>query len=667
MTAVLSDRFKKFVWKFIYGLLILLFVFRVVDIFISNPVIFDNTGYTLDASWIYALNHLDQMGSVSGKNLFFTYGPLGYLLYPLGKNLIPSIIFAGVLSAFDFYALFKLINKQENSVINALLLGSLSLFVETESSFVIFSLLLMCVTAFRFKKGAFSFGLLCLTTALLTLVKFDLAVVSGLFIAAFLVLALIDKSFRERNTYKHFVIMTALTPVLCAVFYLIYNPSFKDLFKYYKSMLLLSSGYSGAMTRAFPINKTIYIIAAFLIVGVAYVVIILFRKRIFYSGVFCLIPLLYAYKSVVVRADGEHFIVSFGIAGMALMLLCFLHLLDTKNASKEYPLYQVFVICFAPCSIAYRYLSSNPSFELKLMSYDLIGICLFAFVFLAVRKFGLFKKMKKVQTISTYLVPVLFMCVSGMLISNHSGGLFSNRVVVYTRLPEQIRSCIGDNTVTAYPWDILWDAEEDLNYVNYPSLQAYVAFDEYIDHMNGEFFASSEAPEFIICEAKAIDYRFFPWEAPETYGAIMENYEYSGLSHQYEDREIFLLRHTDNNDVFEPVTSDSYSSGIQDLIDLPYNGNMRTIRLELHQPPIVKLYSLFYRVRPLYVDITFSDGSDTNFVIIPGSYGRDLPLDAVLPDGSEVNITAIRFWGPTAELYDQNLTYTVTEYEATND
>jgi hypothetical protein len=54
---------------------------------------FENTG--LDASWAVALNYFHVKGLVFGRDVGFTYGPLGYLILPmpLGSNLEQGLLF----------------------------------------------------------------------------------------------------------------------------------------------------------------------------------------------------------------------------------------------------------------------------------------------------------------------------------------------------------------------------------------------------------------------------------------------------------------------------------------------------------------------------------------------------------------------------------------------
>src|SRR5580698_7827923 len=49
---------------------------------IMVPVPWNNYGRGLGASWILGLNLAHAHGLVAGRDIVFTYGPLGYLIYP---------------------------------------------------------------------------------------------------------------------------------------------------------------------------------------------------------------------------------------------------------------------------------------------------------------------------------------------------------------------------------------------------------------------------------------------------------------------------------------------------------------------------------------------------------------------------------------------------------
>ncbi|MEO8372766.1 MAG: hypothetical protein ABI806_26515 [Candidatus Solibacter sp.] len=75
---------------------IALFLFCVL---LVCPLRYWGLGRDVDSTWRFALNYAAAHGLVGGRDVLFTYGPLGYLLFPeyTGHNLTYGLLFQGVL------------------------------------------------------------------------------------------------------------------------------------------------------------------------------------------------------------------------------------------------------------------------------------------------------------------------------------------------------------------------------------------------------------------------------------------------------------------------------------------------------------------------------------------------------------------------------------------
>ncbi|MFC1972201.1 hypothetical protein ACFLVE_02195 [Chloroflexota bacterium] len=84
-------------------------------IFITFPGFYSPIRTGLDPSWAYGLNYLAQSGHIFGRDVVFSYGPLGYLLSPLniGSNLIFALtLWVIVHSLFAFILIHFLKTKR---------------------------------------------------------------------------------------------------------------------------------------------------------------------------------------------------------------------------------------------------------------------------------------------------------------------------------------------------------------------------------------------------------------------------------------------------------------------------------------------------------------------------------------------------------------------------
>jgi hypothetical protein len=78
----------------IFGIVWRLLIF-VAFVMLTFPPCFGGMGTGLDASWQLGLNEASSRHMIYGRDLIFTYGPLGFVIHPLdvGSNLIHATFF----------------------------------------------------------------------------------------------------------------------------------------------------------------------------------------------------------------------------------------------------------------------------------------------------------------------------------------------------------------------------------------------------------------------------------------------------------------------------------------------------------------------------------------------------------------------------------------------
>ncbi len=94
-------------------------------------------------------------------------------------------------------------------------------------------------------------------------------------------------------------------------------------------------------------------------------------------------------------------------------------------------------------------------------------------------------------------------------------------------MPQELREIVGNRSVDIYPWESLVAAANDLNWVPRPIYQNYITYTPYLDDKNREFFNSPRAPEFIVWHHHSfadIDIRYPYSTDPQTLAAILQHY-----------------------------------------------------------------------------------------------------------------------------------------------
>ena len=416
-----------------------------------------------------------------------------------------------------------------------------------------------------------------------------------------------DISSNKKNIY--YFIIFHIIPILCFVEYFLYNPSFSDFINYYKTSFDISTNYSEAMSTDSPGTFITYIILLIVFIFLIPCLLIKFRIKKYLHLLICLVPIFFSYKSTVVRNDEEHILIALEITSVTLSIALMLFAINTPNdfISKKIP---------------------------KLFIYH-----------------------NKI----IHVIGIIIIFLATILCSfSNSYNIQSPKIKI--QIPTEIKEKIDNKTVTSYPWDILWSANNQLNYVCFPTLQSYVAFDPYLDQKNADFFNSTSAPDYIIWEQKSIDDRLLEWESPKTYFTIFTNYEYSGLYYEYNYRKIYLLQKKAIPPKASIISKNTIQSQIDRSIDIPLTQSIKTISFNTSKKNISMLKKSLFRTEPLYINMEFSDNSIKKYRILPSQMESELPLSIFSFTNVSKEIKRISFSGKDLKLYDKDITITITEY-----
>ena len=580
-----------------------------------KPLSADNKDWiaTLDPSWIYAINNMDQLGGVFGQNVFFTYGPLGRLVVPTLGSLAEAYIFVSVLLLYSMITLGMIMNRyKDRFVLFALALIPFA-FTGSINGLIVFSALMMGLSSLM-EHGVprfVHFAALSVLTSVMFFVKFDLAFVTLLVMAGVIILyAVVVVDNHGRGSYSKkdllfYLIISLMTPVLCVLEYLIYAKSLNGLSDYYALSMDIASNYSQAMT----VNKaeTDYLIGIVLwAIVILIITFFVYRKtKNGFGALLSLIPVLYAYKSSIVRYDSEHLSVAYDMLLISLVVLAIVLICSKWH---EPPKIKHQVLVDAAISVILLTLIVNSSVSAALSKSE----------------------------------------------NEFEGDPID--------LPEEFISTIGDDTVTAYPWDILWADNDDINYVLYPTLQAYVAFDPRLDQLNASFFAGDEAPEYIIFENKTIDNRLYEWESPLTFGELVRNYTYTGLHHSYQSREVFLLQRRTAPLSFVQESQYTFELSTDESIVIDGPCDVVTLSISLSENTSMKLLRLIYREDPMYARVVFNDGYECIYRVLPSQLESECLLTIGYPFDDTADIIEIQLYSDDMYFYNDVMQVTVTGY-----
>lgn len=257
----------------------------------------------LDGSWSLILNYLSFSDFKFGSDIFFTYGPLGFICAAVyrGRNFWIAHMIWIIIYLIQMVTVVKIIRKKNNNIyILASFLMMYAIGFPRGGDYLCYLLMLNLLLLWSGDKKA---GIIAsLIAVLLFFVKFSNAIFAFTTIIAFTIMTYIKEG--KGTGLKPFLII----PLAIMGGYLVYNPSLFDFLNYIRGAVEISSGYTTAMSIS---QNDAYVIWVILIV-VLYLIIgcIMYKKKrdvalmfVWYApGLFLL------YKHGFVRADGHVFL-----------------------------------------------------------------------------------------------------------------------------------------------------------------------------------------------------------------------------------------------------------------------------------------------------------------------------------------------------------------------
>lgn len=254
----------------------------------------------LDASWAYALNDIHDKGTyIFGKDVFFTFGPLGYLLQPFccREIVIQAFIFKMAIIIAFIFSLFCFRKRKNSNIFLALIVLNFVCFGYDMFEFLAVMLAMVCL----FAKNRVRYSgliLLNLLACFMLFAKFNI----GITCIATLIFTIIASRFK-----KEFVLvsLTIWAAGLLLITYF-YFGSLSILLNWFKVSFTIASGYSEAMLMQLHGLNVFYLAAALTVLGL-YLSLWIddYKNNAKYSKVFLILlpSMFFMFKSGFVRAD----------------------------------------------------------------------------------------------------------------------------------------------------------------------------------------------------------------------------------------------------------------------------------------------------------------------------------------------------------------------------
>ncbi|RKZ53141.1 MAG: hypothetical protein DRR16_00070 [Candidatus Parabeggiatoa sp. nov. 3] len=545
----------------------------------------------LDASWTQALGYAFKHHYQAGVDYIYTYGPLGYFYHAFSSYdtdlfyyFIAWHIIAGfVLSAFFLAISSKIDGKIDKFIYFSLLIFVISSFPPEAPYFLgITAVVILAITMLSGIKQLSQmtlFLIMLLFLAVVSLTKFSNFVLVGVGIVAITVMA-----------WHIYSISRAITiPVVFAIFliitWLISGQFLSNLPLFIVNSLDIASGYSEAMSLQFTPTEIKLALACF---GIMTLMIIIgnFTKpwkleSLVIAGV-VMLALFLAWKSGFVR-QGLHERLFFTFA---LIVPFFLDYNRKMNVGLL---------------LIYRVLRYLAIFTALIGLFVVVGTHLNFHP----HNFLSHWNSRIVQNITTLAhLPQFQAGMDKELV----------RLKQQYDLPK-IRAQVGQSTVDIFSWEQGIVFLNELNWHPRPIFQSYVAYTPSLITINGEFYGSEQAPQFVLFKLQAIDLQFPLLNDNEALKILFRDYQ-PVLS----EKGYLLLKRSPRG---QGVVSDGKNLLTQEMkigeqVDIrPWSHKPLLLSLDIRKSFLGRLYSLLYRFPEIYLEIGTTEGRKMSYRIIP--------------------------------------------------
>ena len=562
---------------------------------IAFPYRFSPVMPGLDPSWIFAINYFFDRHIVFGRDVIWTYGPLGFLAYPqnIGVNLdiatgFQIFLWVAFIAFMAYLAMKNHISLLQLLFFAILFSGGQALYALGYIGFdyfIDFLVVFFLCCAFFMKRWRLFYGQALLLSVLGIFIKCSSLLYTAMSLLGFVV----SMAFVDRKKSLEAFGLAFIVPLLFVCFYLVYYPSFSGMLGYLRGTYELVSGYNIAMSLT---GNTAELVLAFIgIMIYALFMLLLYKteQASFLLSTMLIGPIIIAFKHGFTR-QGGHTMIFF-----SFVLLCFaLVILFTdirKFLLKALVLILIVVAIWVYICASY----SSPPFLLKGIS----GLVTFNNMKAALQYIQTKKALDSASEIA--LKPQI--------------------------LPQELVQKIGTKRIGIFPWEISYVAANALNYVPFPVFQVYSAYMPYLDFMNAELVENKQkAPELILMEWKSVDNRHPLADAPAMWLSMYKWYDINKKS-----EEILLLKRREipRFGNLELIEKRLYRT--EDFVSVPVLVYPVIMKVSINLNTIGKLVKFFFRIPEIYIVLHTNSGRMVNFRVVPdtlcdGLFINFLPL-----------------------------------------
>jgi hypothetical protein len=563
----------------------------------------------LDASWVIGLHWSHLLGLQYGKDIIFTYGPLGFLSYPafVDYHMFIESIFCIIAFFYLFYAIiFIFLNKMSAEWYHYALLLPLTILCNISLDYeLLISAIIILYLLYSSKENSYIIPFSAVIAGILlsfaSFIKFN-----AFFICLTIFLGSIIIIFLDRRKYLILLYSLAGFVITFPLFWVLSGQNPHNIIDFFITGFQITQGYTNAMSiepqsiLRFGLNFDIMLkmYAAIIIVSLIAVFICYSKTRfkqplilLFLSAGF----LFMAFKHGFVRLD-LHILIFF--SAYAFIIFFLFIIIDQGNNDKN-----------GIVSVFFRIL-------LIIILFSLLAATL-----IATGLPSLNGEISKYQSIPYKIQQTVHYIVDPNIFNERSDKIKLETQHFYN-LNNSIWEKIENSPVDIIPVDIglLW--ANDLNWSPRPIFQSYSTYTKELDIINSLHFEDmSSSPEYIVISLESIDNRYPVFDEPQTFRSIITHYSYLESGEKY-----IILKKIQNDNV---KYSDTDLGGIEgtfgEVIKIPaLNSGLVFGEVTIEKSFEGKIVETIYKPSPLTIQFILKNNETTpsyRFISSPAENG----------------------------------------------
>jgi hypothetical protein len=532
-------------------------LFTLIILYLVPKELFELPGIGLDPSWRLAINLALKEKLTWGKEIVFTFGPLGYLYTHLSLHasklaIVLFALFINLNGIYFVYYLFRTVQSKKDLVVVAAILFFLGYFLFRPDSITLY--LYFTFHAFHFlkHKNAVSLLIASVSALLAFYLKANTGIILNVLFVVFIAYNYIFRGFHHVKNAAylagHFIILWVLSLLLNT-----------DILSYFQSSLPVVNAYNDAMVVIIQDKFMVY--SAVVIFIIIVLVLLLSLKEIVFSldelYLFSSLLLLFyvLFKQAFVRADHINIYFS-GFTFIVITGYLFTRVQKIRSS--------LFLVAIATSFISVANMSGTPGKNVD----EQIGFHFF---------------------------------VSG-------NELEMSEKALRRTLPPGIINEIGDHSVDVLGSEISFIFYNDLKYNPRPVIQSYLAYDPKLIDRNFDKYMSASGPEYVLYHLGSIDDRHPFWDEPKTYLSLLANYSLVDTiaSTEYFRAMILFKRNEVKKSFHENTILDTIIQ-VNSKIEIPCSDNLLYLKMESDYTTAGELRRIFYRPSLVYMDLNYED------------------------------------------------------------